>query len=476
MKRYFFSYILFSIAILSIVTTFYRELSIALGITILLMLLDKMGKGIVLLETIAFFYTFTCLLMPIMGYEYYNFNNPMAKLWLKYMPVREVTYFSFALPAVSFFCFAILLPFVKKGYDDQGEKINNLIVKVKDILRTRNRPGLVIIGIGVIVFLILNYLPGELQFFASLFFFSSFAGLLYVYFSPGFRYKIWILLFFVLFILYYAIYAGMFTIVAYMGITIFSFLLIGKKSSLITKILIFLAAAFFLIVLQNVKRTYRDKTWHSNYGGNRIMLFTDLFWTNVSKGDALVETDAFFPIYVRTNQGFNIALVMRRIPTLQQFDNGNRLATVFASAFVPRILWPDKPEAGGKFNMKYYAGFNIKNWSTNVGPLGEAYGSFGVTGGIIYMCLLGFFLRWVYLRVIVLSSGIPLLICWVPVLFYQLTYSAESDTLQILNSVIKSAFFIWLVYKFLPGWFCKEKKVTKMKHQISIPPHPKTVG
>src|SRR5690349_15092906 len=108
MKRYFFSYILFSIAILSIVTTLYRELSIALGITILLMLLDKMGKGIVLLETIAFFYTFTCLLMPIMGYEYYNFNNPMAKLWLKYMPVREVTYFSFALPAVSFFCFALL--------------------------------------------------------------------------------------------------------------------------------------------------------------------------------------------------------------------------------------------------------------------------------------------------------------------------------------------------------------------------------
>ena len=50
--------------------------------------------------------------------------------------------------------------------------------------------------------------------------------------------------------------------------------------------------------------------------------------------------------------------------------------------------------AGGQYNMKYYTGLVIEGWSTNVGPVGEAYGSFGVTGGIMYMFCLGLFIRW----------------------------------------------------------------------------------
>ena len=130
-----------------------------------------------------------------------------------------------------------------------------------------------------------------------------------------------------------------------------------------------------------------------------------------------MSRDALFPLYGRTNQGYNVAMVMKRIPAIQPYDNGARLLTVFASAFVPRFLWQDKPEAGGAFNMKYYAGWNIKGWSTNVGPLGEAYGSFGAQGGIAYLFLLGLFLRFVYLRVFIISAKIPLLICWLPVLF-----------------------------------------------------------
>jgi len=149
---------------------------------------------------------------------------------------------------------------------------------------------------------------------------------------------------------------------------------------------------------------------------------------------------------------------MRRIPAVQPFDNGDRLLTVFASALVPRFLWPDKPEAGGVFNMKYYAGYTLKGWSTNIGPLGEAYGSFGVTGGIIYMLLLGFGIRWVYLKFFSVSNKVVLLICWLPVLFYFTISSAETDSLQIMNSILKSAFFIWLLYKFLPRWFGMAQK------------------
>jgi hypothetical protein len=261
-----------------------------------------------------------------------------------------------------------------------------------------------------------------------------------------------------LFILNNAISGGMFTIIAYMGITLFSFLMLNRKISMVKKVGILLVAVFSLIILQNAKLAYRKQIWINSYQGNKAALFGELLWKNIERGDNLITTDALFPVYSRTNQGFNVALVMLNIPKTKPHDQGSRLVTVAASAFVPRFLWPDKPEAGGVYNMKYYAGFQIKNWSTNVGPLGEAYGAFGVTGGIIYMFLLGMFLRWAYFRILVISTRIPVLICWLPVLFYQIIYSAETDTLQILNSLVKSAFFLCIIYKLLPQWFGIKKQ------------------
>jgi hypothetical protein len=155
------------------------------------------------------------------------------------------------------------------------------------------------------------------------------------------------------------------------------------------------------------------------------------------------------------------------------FDYGRNLFINLTSSLVPRVLWPDKPEAGGKYNMKYYAGLSIAGWSTNVGPLGEAYGSFGTAGGIIFMILLGALIRWSYCMVFKKSARIPFLIFWIPVLFYQATYAAETDTLQIFNSVLKSALFIWLLYRQWPVLFGGVKKrpgvVVIPEHELDIP-------
>jgi len=241
----------------------------------------------------------------------------------------------------------------------------------------------------------------------------------------------------------------------------FSFLFLGRKYALWKKFLVFIVGIFFLFVIQNVKMTYRDITWKNQNVDNKTNLFGDIIVEKLENFDRLIGEDGFFPVYMRTNQGYNISMVMNRIPAKQDFDNGDRLLTIVASAFVPRFLWPTKPEAGGKDTMKYFAGVNIYGWSTNVGPIGEAYGSFGVAGGVIYMFVLGLFVRWVYKRVFVIAQKLPLLILWIPVLFYQVTYSMETDSLQILNSLLKGAFFLWLIHKFLPGWFGLMKKQSR---------------
>jgi hypothetical protein len=456
-KGYLYSLLQLIIFLLSCVTDWYTELVIASTIISVLMVLDKLGKGIVLRELLALHGCVVCLLMPILGYLIYNHNNRLAALWVRYMPVSDDLYFGLALPGMTGFIFAVCWPVSTPPASDVGPPLQSVLLKVKAKLEKMPHTGLLLLVIGVGVFGFADYLPQSLQFAFLLFYFSAFAGLLYVYFTPHLNYKTGILVLFGLFIIYHALRSGMFTIIAYMGITLFSFFFLGRKSPMWKKLLGFTIGVFLLLIIQSVKQSYRKITWTGGYQGNKAVLFTSLAQSKLATTD-LLSADAFFPMYYRANQGYNVAMVMRRIPALQPYDNGVNLARTFASAFVPRVLWPDKPESGGKFNMQYYTGYVIEGWSTNVGPIGEAYGSFGVLGGIIYMIFLGVFIRWAYRKVFILANRTPLMLLWIPVLFYQVVYSMESDTLQILNSLTKSAFFIWVLTKFAPQWFGIVKK------------------
>jgi hypothetical protein len=470
--RYLFVISQTVILILSLVTDYYIPLVLISLSTVFIMMLQKLGKGVVLRETIALHTCFICLVMPSLGYTVYTRANYFG-FWIKYMPVPEDVYFGFTLPATTAFIIALCWPLNNESGADSGPSLMKKMNECRTILAKpyMKKSSLWILAIGVAMFFISEFLPVELQFIFILFFFSAFAGFLYVYFSPSFKFKWLVLSFFGLFIFYNAIRTGMFTIVAYMGITLFSFFFFGFRASLLSKVGVFCLGAFCLLIIQNVKPQFRTSTWKQEYSGNKTELFFDLMSQQVAK-KSMFSPAAYYQIYYRTNQGHNIGLVMQRIPQVQPHDEGKSLLTSFASAFVPRFLWPDKPEAGGKFNMKYYAGVTIMGWSTNVGPLGEAYGSFGRNGGIIFMFFLGVFIRFCYQLVFNISKRVPLIIFWIPVLFYQCTYSAETDCLQIFNSLIKSAFFLWMMYKILPIWFGikKEKYFASTKKSYALKP------
>jgi hypothetical protein len=462
LRQYSFSIATCTIALLSLFTDWYAALSICLFSITVLIMIDRLGKGIVLREVIALNSLFVCLLMPALGYDYYTINNHLAKLWGRYMPVAEDRYFHFALPAEALFVLAICWPIATKQVSDEGALLQAVLGRCRKVLLQIPNASIYLITTGLVALIGSRFLPGVMQFVGTLVFWSSFAGVLYLYFTPELKRKKLILTGFAILIFLSALESGMFTLVAYMGITIFSFFFLGKKTSFVKKLIVFLIGCAFLLVLQGTKGNYRKYLWGQGYQDDKALLFANLFINQIGHFSEFFTPDAFFPIYYRTNQGYNVSLVMRTIPARKDFDYGANLGVSMASSVVPRLFWPDKPEAGGKFNMKYYTGTILsQGWSTNVGPLGEAYGSFGITGGIIYMFFLGGFIRWAYKRVFVLSVKTPLLIFWLPVIFYQVTYSAETDTLQIMNSVIKSAFFVWILIKITPGWFGVIKKKTR---------------
>ena len=412
-----------------------------------------MGRGIVLREIMALHSCFVCLLMPLVGYLYYGQEFELSRLWVKYMQVPESVYFGFTVPAITGFSTAVCWPLIRKYESDQGEHLQKLLERTKNILKHIPTMGIWLMVVGIVFQLASPVIPGILQFVFYLFFLAAFSGFLYVYYSPGFKRKVFVLSLFALLIFANALQSGMFTIVAYMGITMISFLFVGRKIPFWKKISVFMLGMVLVFLLQSVKHAYRAKTWSGVYEGNKVSLFFSLIKDQFTdrKEQPFIET--FFPIYARGNQGFNVSIVMQRIPYRQDYDGGINLFYTFVSSFVPRVFWPDKPEAGGKFNMKFYAGYDIEGWSTNVGPVGEAYGSFGVNGGIFFMIILGIVVRWTYKIVFKLGHRIPLLVFWIPTIFYQITYSAESDVLQITNSVIKSAFFVWGLYKIAPQLF-----------------------
>jgi hypothetical protein len=458
---YYYTISVVVLLILEMITTWYFPLSIALIVLTVLMILDRLGKGIVLRELIALYGLIVCILMPMLGYTTYTKANFLARLWVRYMFVPKEQYFSFALPAMTLFCLAICWPVNSRKASDQGPRLRMTMDRIQAKLSGMPKISIYILSIGTAASFIASFLPEALAFVGMLFFWSAFAGVLYLFYTPDFKYKRLILGIFAFFILTTALRNGMFTLVAYMGITMFSFLFLGKKMRFWKKLTFFLLGCFFLILIQSVKTSYRTYLWREGYTGNTTILFGNLIVNKLSDISTLFSADAFFPIYYRTNQGYNIAMVMKRFPKSVPYDNGTNLSLSLASSFVPRLFWPDKPEAGGKFNMKYYTGLIIEGWSTNVGPLGEAYGSFGPVWGIIYMFFLAIFIRWGYRLIFKLSGKLPLLIFWIPVMFYQITYSAETDSLQIFNSLIKSAFFVWLLTRLVPDWFGFQKKIRR---------------
>ena len=448
-----FSFVLLGIFCLSILTDWYRVLVLAASGMLIIMTLDKMGRGIVLREIMALHACFVCLLMPLVGYVFYGAEFELSRIWVKYMQVPEPVYFGFAVPAITGFSLAVCWPLTKNNAADNGKPLKDLIERAKGILTHMPMMGILLMILGLVSNLTSIFLPAVLQFAFYLFFFAAFSGFLYVYFSAGVKRKVLVLTLFALVIFANALQSGMFTIIAYMGITMISFLFVGKKISFWKKLGVFALGLVFVFVLQSVKQGYRAQTWAGGYEGNKVSLFFSLIRDQFSVRSERPFIETFFPIYARGNQGFNVSIVMQRIPYRQDFDGGTNLFYSFVSSFVPRVFWPDKPEAGGKFNMKFYAGYDIEGWSTNVGPIGEAYGSFGARGGIIYLILLGVLVRWAYKVVFRIGYRVPLMIFWIPMIFYQITYSAESDTLQITNSVIKSAFFVWILFKIWPQIF-----------------------
>ncbi len=151
----------------------------------------------------------------------------------------------------------------------------------------------------------------------------------------------------------------------------------------------------------------------------------------------------------RLNQGWLVSLVMKKSEATKSFQYGKTLVDAIFIAIIPRILWPDKPEAGGRENIKNYTDLILRsNTSMNIGTLGELYVNFGVYA-LVALFAYGIFIRLSITRLLNnLTPSKKLYYYLIPFVFLGFLPSGNDIAMQ-LTTYFKSYFFIYLLNKTL---------------------------
>ncbi len=95
-----------------------------------------------------------------------------------------------------------------------------------------------------------------------------------------------------------------------------------------------------------------------------------------------------------------------------------------------------------------------RDYSYNIGQIGEAYVNFGRVGGILYMFLYGFFNALILHWIRRFGRTRPTLILWVPLFFFA-GIALETDLLTFLNTLVKGLIFytvVWWGFRLLLKW------------------------
>ena len=159
-------------------------------------------------------------------------------------------------------------------------------------------------------------------------------------------------------------------------------------------------AVLIFFFLSPVKISYREKYWYDNdtTSVSTAQKTLDLigsatsYWGDTLSGNQDLTRSTSEALY-RTDLIHQFAYIYSQTPSMIPYQYGGTYS-YFAVALIPRILWPNKPEAGAA--NKYYAvSYRItteegaKKTSFGMSILAEGFINFGIAGVILVMVLQG---------------------------------------------------------------------------------------
>ncbi|MBS4065371.1 MAG: hypothetical protein KGZ74_12465 [Chitinophagaceae bacterium] len=412
--------------------------------------IDSIGKSYNIMDIPILLAIFQCLLMPAVVYHVYN-DDYLVRALRYDMTVTADVYYGFMFPAILMMIIGMKLPTIFKRSYAQRFKI--AVAIVKNYLKGKGNLGVLLIIIGFVTTLMKNFITGQLAYVVYLLSLLLYVGTLYTYFSDH-RLRVWYLAGGGFVITAGALAQGMFGELVYVTVLVVLLILLEQKVKTWVKYVVTIFGFIAVIVLQSVKADYRRITWYGIDRGDQsnTEAFFNLVLERLSAPERFYDPELIFPTINRFNQGMLVGKVLDHVPNRAPFAEGETIFLSLAATFVPRVMWPDKPTAGGHYNMERFAGFRIEGVSMNISPMGEAYGNYGVEGGIFFMFVYGLFFAMLIVLLMNYVKKRPTIILWFPILFLN-SVQIETDILMVLNSLIKNILFVafcyWAANKFL---------------------------
>ena len=404
---------------------------------LLFLFLNTLGKKIAILEILPLMAIVLYLLSPSLSYYLVDVNLYEGH---QFMPISAYSYFSVALPGVLAIGLGVHFPAFPPA-DHQ-----KIITSVKEQLIDQPDLAKKIILIGFAGFVLKPFAPG---FLALVFQFASelvVIGSLILYFTKNNSAIALVII--SVFLLSKAISGGMFGELVFWGLLVAIFIFIKHKFSLFFKIACFVLGFLAILLIQSVKGDYRTIIWDDSeqlLNQSKLELFLNLMESRLSN-----RTEYFTPLtlsgmFDRFNQGYLTAYAIEHTPEYEPYARGETIFLASLGAFIPRVLWPDKPQAGGMANMARFTSLEVSpGTSMNIGQLGDAYVNFGIAGGALFLLFYGFIFKGVFELLIRYSKNRPVFIFWLPLIFSAVII-VETDVLTAFNHVVKAMIFIGLI-------------------------------
>jgi hypothetical protein len=369
---------------------------------------------------------------PLLAYKFYPDDE------FYYMAVELHEYMSFVVPATAAFALGMYLPFWRKEYSEKFYlyQIQLFASKYKNV-------DILLIILGIVSELLIDFVPGSLKFVFFLFSGMRFIGLYFLLLSSRKYKKIYVVVV-IGWLFISSIQESLFhELLLWLGFLLLIMAFI-KNPGIGKKIVYLMSILLLAVVIQTVKYSFRQALIEGS--GQRINLFVETVQSHVVEGDRLMSESNLASMVTRINQGWIIARIMSWTPSREPFAEGETIIEAVKSSVMPRFLFPDKLQAGGR---NYFARFTGKYLSDQtamgLGLLGEAYANFGIFGGIVFMLSIGVFYNFIVHKIYKVARRHASIIFFIPIIFLQVV-KAETDFSVILNHLIKATVIVWFIF------------------------------
>jgi hypothetical protein len=265
------------------------------------------------------------------------------------MKIPEAQYFSYVMPAVICFIIGLHITAGKlKGEVPDEEGIRRFADSHRDLPYW-------FIGIGFVSSFVSSFFSSDLAFVMYLLGSFKFIGVFLLILGSK-KLKILELVLVYGSIVLSSLGNAMFHDLLIWLIMLGAVLAIKYKPGFNTKWVVCLSFILLAVIIQQIKETFRQTAIQGESGLESFQRA----YENVEGDKGIFDFKRLAVSNVRINQGFIITNIMKRVPARVPYSNGEELRLLLEAAVMPRILAPNKLQAGDRSLFTKYTGLGVR--------------------------------------------------------------------------------------------------------------------